>query len=438
MFVAVDDTDSRNGRCTTFLATEMIRRIGLDLIGYPRLVRLNPAVPWKTRGNAALVMEFGHGIGNTRKIGDIGGDVLSYERSHDEPDIDDVMEALIPILMENREDDSSSGLIVSAVRPRSELYTMGVRTILSKDIIEKELNDISARTFTVGDGMGLIGAACGMAWVPGDSTFELLAYRSRERWGKVRHVEPSSIREMDRIFQTTFNSWEERFQKVTMVPSTPCPILYGIRGDDDDELELAHHMIVSEGAERWVTFLTNQGTDDHLISDAMELIPDRSYTITGTIAENARHIKGGHVFIDMDTSYGRITCGIYEPAKEFRQVFDSLIPGDTVMVMGELRSDPRTLNVEKVNVLTLAENVVRSPNPKCPSCGRSMKSIGSGQGYRCRPCGMKTKTINTETIRRDIVTGWYEPPAAARRHLSKPLKRIGIEQPIEFVNRRME
>ena len=53
MFVAVDDTDSMKGNCTTFLATEIIREFGdLDLIGNPRLVRLNPATPWKTRGNS--------------------------------------------------------------------------------------------------------------------------------------------------------------------------------------------------------------------------------------------------------------------------------------------------------------------------------------------------------------------------------------------------
>jgi len=53
MFVAFDDTDSLESMCTTFLATEMIKALGVyDLIGLPRLVRLNPAVPWKTRGNS--------------------------------------------------------------------------------------------------------------------------------------------------------------------------------------------------------------------------------------------------------------------------------------------------------------------------------------------------------------------------------------------------
>ena len=71
MFIAVDDTDSMRGNCTTFLATEIIRELSsdFDLIGNPRLVRLNPAVPWKTRGNGSLVMRFGKGTGMRHLIG---------------------------------------------------------------------------------------------------------------------------------------------------------------------------------------------------------------------------------------------------------------------------------------------------------------------------------------------------------------------------------
>ena len=80
MFVAADDTDSMRGNCTTFLATEIIRELtingNLNLIGNPRLVRLNPATPWKTRGNGSLVMRFGKGIGKKTFIGCIQGKKL--------------------------------------------------------------------------------------------------------------------------------------------------------------------------------------------------------------------------------------------------------------------------------------------------------------------------------------------------------------------------
>jgi Predicted DNA-binding protein containing a Zn-ribbon domain len=73
VYVGIDDTDSRNGMCTTYLATlivEELERRGIRLIDYPRLVRLNPNIPWKTRGNGALALEFGHGNERKSKIGD--------------------------------------------------------------------------------------------------------------------------------------------------------------------------------------------------------------------------------------------------------------------------------------------------------------------------------------------------------------------------------
>jgi len=54
--IGVDDTDSERGLCTTYLAAVMMER--LERIGeikdLPRLVRLNPCVQFKTRGNAAI------------------------------------------------------------------------------------------------------------------------------------------------------------------------------------------------------------------------------------------------------------------------------------------------------------------------------------------------------------------------------------------------
>jgi tRNA(Ile2)-agmatinylcytidine synthase len=67
-----------------------------------------------------------------------------------------------------------------------------------------------------------------------------------------------------------------------------------------------------------------------------------------------------------------------------------------------------------------------------------MTSVGKDQGFRCRTCHTKTKEFGTEEKTRWIVPGWYEPPTAARRHLSKPLKRMGLEQPCEFVNSRIQ
>src|SRR5437867_6347095 len=83
VWIGVDDTDSLHGMCTTFLATEIVRDLteDFDLIGAPRLVRLNPNIPWKTRGNGAVCVCVGHGRGNAAIVGSIEGHaVQAYPR----------------------------------------------------------------------------------------------------------------------------------------------------------------------------------------------------------------------------------------------------------------------------------------------------------------------------------------------------------------------
>ncbi|MCQ2085940.1 MAG: tRNA(Ile)(2)-agmatinylcytidine synthase [archaeon] len=436
MFVAVDDTDSVRGNCTTFLATEIIKELSdLDLIGCPRLVRLNPAVPWKTRGNGSLVMKFGHGVGKRKFIGMIDGrelycydDLDSYE-----PDYENIMKRLAPLTEKYCEYDANAGLLISSQRSDLSFYKRGVTTILSREEINDEISRIGALTFTTGNGRGLIGATCGLAWVPGDVTFELLAYRERNKWGTKRQYDLDSIKRMDFEFPTTFNNWEDRRRKAAIVPSTPCPVLYGLRGDVLKDVIDAANVIETEKKYRWVVFLTNQGTDDHIIMGARELVPNQSYLIRGKVISKAGHIEGGHVFINIDTKYGMITCGAYEPSKEFRFAFDQLVSGDEIEVMGELRDSPRTLNVEKLHVIATVRYVEKVSNPICHSCGKRMNSVGKGQGYRCKICHTRERNAVIRYRNRWIVPGWYEPPVCSRRHLSKPLKRMGLEQPVEFI-----
>lgn len=439
MYVAVDDTDSMRGNCTTFLATEIIRELDdLDLIGNPRLVRLNPASPWKTRGNGALVMRFGRGTGEGTFIGRIGNrDVLRYDGCTGmEPDPSELRSRIVPLVERYHEEDANPGLLISRLKPSQEYYWKGVRTIIDRRTVDPEISRIGGTTFEIGNGRGLIGCTCGMAWRPRDRTFELLSYRPPDRWGTQRIYDPTSIREVDSEYSSTFNSWEERFHKVAMVPATPCPVMYGLRGDCEQDLIEAFPKIRTEPLDRWVVFLTNQGTDDHITMHPSHIVPNQSYRIEGIVRSFARHIEGGHTLIDVKTRFGVLTCAAYEPSKEFRHVLEWLDPGDCVEVVGELRDEPRTFNLEKVHVISTVEERVKVSNPVCPICSRTMKSTGKGQKFKCKKCGTKSYEPVTRLVRRQVAPGWYEPPTAARRHLSKPLKRMGLEQPVEFVNGR--
>jgi tRNA(Ile2)-agmatinylcytidine synthase len=59
LYIGLDDTDSPNGGCTTHIVALLVQKIsdmGISFIDYPNLIRLNPNVPWKTRGNGALCL----------------------------------------------------------------------------------------------------------------------------------------------------------------------------------------------------------------------------------------------------------------------------------------------------------------------------------------------------------------------------------------------
>ena len=57
LHVGLDDTDSTEGLCTTYLThiiLEKLEQMGIKALDYPRLIRLNPFARYKTRGNGAL------------------------------------------------------------------------------------------------------------------------------------------------------------------------------------------------------------------------------------------------------------------------------------------------------------------------------------------------------------------------------------------------
>ncbi|MGZ7135690.1 MAG: tRNA(Ile)(2)-agmatinylcytidine synthase, partial [Methanobacterium sp.] len=57
IYIGIDDTDSVNGMCTTYISSVIIDELkfsGFNVMDYPRLIRLNPFARFKTRGNGAV------------------------------------------------------------------------------------------------------------------------------------------------------------------------------------------------------------------------------------------------------------------------------------------------------------------------------------------------------------------------------------------------
>ncbi len=212
---------------------------------------------------------------------------------------------------------------------------------------------------------------------------------------------------------------------IVFSPHTPDPVLYGIRGNSPEVLRRAQGMLVTEPVERSIIFITNQGTDMHLLCGTIaEAMDDRSYVLKGPVTEAPYAIEGGHVFFAIGDGKATLKCAAFEPTKGFRNIVKALIPGDEVRVFGSVKD--RTVNLEKLEVIRLAEDV-RMVTPICPSCGRHMESAGAGQGYRCRRCKTKAPAMVEEKMERTVEKGLYEVPPSARRHLAKQI--IRIKQP---------
>lgn len=435
IWIGVDDTDSRTGGCTTFVACAIINKLvsnGFDIIGFPHLVRLNPNIPWKTRGNGAISIKLGKGAGDKTKIGEIGNkDIFCYSKKKSSEKIDEkivrkIVEQVIDEHSKLEDENTNSGFVILDEQPDLGIYYKTVREIVAINETDLLLESLNASYKGYKNRRGLIGATASISWSSkDDKTYEIISYREKKKWGTKRYVDDTSAKKMDETCTSTFDNYDYINKHNRLVPSSPCPILFGIRGDNAEELVAAKDMIKSEKVNSWILFETNQGTDDHIQRKKIgDIQPYLSVITEGKIVKNPYTIEGGHVIFTIKDSTGTIDCATYEPTKQFRNKIRELCTGDLVEVYGGIREKPLTINIEKIRIKHLEKQFIKVENPICPNCGKHMKSKGTGQGFKCVKCGTKSNKPIIKEEKREIDIGFYEVPVCARRHLSKPLKRM--------------
>ncbi|MEF8853510.1 MAG: tRNA(Ile)(2)-agmatinylcytidine synthase [Haloarculaceae archaeon] len=421
--IGLDDTDSRErGMCTTYVAATLadaVREAG-GSVARRVLVRLNPAVEHKTRGNAALALHT-----------DLARDrALALARDH-------------LALAETADPKTNPGVVVAPGDPAevpdrvADFARRGVRDLLAVEDAVALADDVGYETAHTGNGRGRVGALAAVgAWRAFDDwTYEWLSYRERERWGTERDVVRESVfAAADRGYPDVWDTVDREEGYPVCVPRTPCPVLYGIRGDDRDAVRAVASAVDSEPVAGRALFVTNQGTDVHLQSvDGLNgLREGGAFRVDGAVVSPPETRQGGHVFVELGenasdesgaTDGKTVECAAFEPTKRFRDRVRALRVGDRLTVCGEFGGG--TLKLEKfaVRELVTTERVT----PDCPACGRSMGSAGAGQGYRCRDCGTRADGKVEVSVERDLETGWYEVPPCARRHIAKPLVRGGFD-----------
>jgi tRNA(Ile2)-agmatinylcytidine synthase len=398
--------------CTTYAAAELAERIreAGGTVQRRLLVRLNPAVEHKTRGNAALAVHTDLDADRARSL---ARDVLELAQTDDPKTnpgavvADCAPEAVPPRVAE---------FTFDAIRERKDPTTA---TLLTDTTGFARLQD--------GNGRGLVGALAAVgAWATLDDwTYEHIAYREPDRWGSDREVDAESVRvAASRHYPAVWDTVDRASGYPVCVPRTPCPILYGIRGDDPDACRAVADAIESEPIDRRATFVTNQGTDVHLQDGTVGIVADDSaYRITGTVATAPETREGGHVFLSIADGGARFQCVAFEPTKRFRDRVRALREGDRVTVCGEVTDG--TLKLEKFAVRELVRT--EPTTPTCPDCGTRMSSAGHNRGYRCRDCATTADGKVDCPVERDLEPGWYEVPPVARRHIAKPLVRGGFD-----------
>ena len=412
IWVGIDDTDSRKGMCTTYLCKLIIERLenkGYRILGLPRLIRLNPNIPFKTRGNGA---------------------VSFLVETEDLSGLVDIVNEVILEYAELDEELTDPGAVFVNAENDELLNTLfkfskrAMRDVVSLDEALFIIGRYLIPHLKYKRGRGLIGALASVGAECEDYTLELLAYRKPENFGKKRIIERDSFFYADLLtYPKTWDTVDWGNDEIVCVPNSPDPVLFGVRGDDIKAVFNAFEVVKTEEVDKYQLFITNQGTDMHLIpeDEIYQLFENRSYILSGVVSEEPFEIEGGHVFFTIDTVFGEVKCAAFEPTKQFRKVIRKLKKGDKIIVYGSYKNE--TINLEKIKIVEL-KKIIREANPICPICGKRMESAGRNKGFRCRRCKTTSNKKEIIEIERDLEPGFYEVPPSARRHLSKPLVRM--------------
>jgi tRNA(Ile2)-agmatinylcytidine synthase len=426
MHIGLDDTDSTRKGCTTYVAAllvEKLQKLGATFIDYPNLIRLNPNVPWKTRGNGALCLRIKYNENDEAKIKETA--ITTVEEHAD---------------LEFRGTDPGIVFLKKAQIPR-EIKIFAKNTITGIVTLKEALKLIKkfeAEAVGFKNGRGIIGGLAAVGEnLQGDHTYEILAYRVPENYGLKRRVDETSIFEMNKATAPyTFNNVDTEKSRVIITPRGPDPILFGIRGETPEIVRKAFGMVKPlEPLERWVIFRTNQGTDAHLkrVEALRQIKPYHPVIARGTVSTSPKMIPRRHVFFSIKDESGQVECAAYEPTGALRKIAMKLIVGDCVEVYGGVRKPsgniPLTLNLEKIRLLKLAPKIAYQ-NPICPRCGKRLKSMGKKKGFRCDKCGSRYPRAEKVEVKlkRDIKRGLYITSTRSQRHLTKPYVRYGMEK----------
>ncbi|TRM80887.1 tRNA(Ile2) 2-agmatinylcytidine synthetase TiaS, partial [Sulfolobus sp. D5] len=405
----IDDHDSYKLGCTTHFSTILISHLFYDhnikILELPYLVRLNPNIPWKTRGNAAIRLEVEFN-GNKKELLEL----ISYYSEKYTKHISLANQygrrpGIAIIEYDNYE--KHKGLIHNFyVKAVTDVVPLEYAIIFSKKIKAE-----------IQGNRGIIGSIASIG-VYGNYTYELITYRKKDNWFTKRKIDKESIRKVDEaFFPKVFANYDYVKRKPLIISHGYDPILYGIRGIMIEPLFEATNMIgVDEDIDFMMLFKTNQGTDFHFIRTG-----DHYYQGVRKLIkiDNISVLEGGDVVIT--GSNGDVLIAFKETG-ELNEATKQLTKGDVIIAYGSIKPSVKfgkVIELEKIEIIQLIDIIYE--NPKCPKCNHSMESLGKNKGYRCRKCKYELNDISKviKRIDRNISLGIYQ--SRYYRHLTRPI-----------------
>ena len=414
LHIGIDDTDSPKGMCTTFLCYEIVKFLEkqeIQFMDFPHLIRFNPNIPWKTRGNGAVRLTV-----RTKNPKKIKNKITQFVANYS-----DTKNGANPglVFFQNKEIPLSF----------HKFSRLALWKLISRKQAKQFVSENNIESFYLGNGQGLVGAISAVGYEFSDHTFELLSYRKKSQFGKKRGIGIDSVKRMQSALPETFSSYDHENDRVLITPHGPDPVFYGIRGETVKSVVKASTIVnTDEKLDGYMVFKSNEGTGDHLKNELQvnDLKPFTSGFLVGEVCRKPIIQQGGHVFFSIQVKGRKIRCAVYKPTK-ITKIAQDLILGDKIQIGGGIRKASknygRILNVEFLHVLQLAKHSL-SVNPTCRKCNKRMKSKGNKQGFQCSKCESRASSKTTLEVPRQIQCKLYIPSVSAHRHLTRPYQRI--------------
>ena len=203
MYIGFDDTDSPKGMCTTYLAYKMVnllKKQKVSFLDFPYLIRFNPNIPWKTRGNGAV------------------GLTIS---TNDPQKIKQLIKNLIQRYSDTK-NGANPGLVFLEKEKIpdefKEFSSKALWKLIRRDDAKKFISKYNLDSFYLGNGQGLVGSIGAIGYKFFDQTFELLSYRNESKFGTKRKIDQKEVKTMqEKTFPETFNNYDDSRDKILIL-----------------------------------------------------------------------------------------------------------------------------------------------------------------------------------------------------------------------------